>query len=92
MAVSMLRCSLSTPSLTLLFYQPERLAGEQYSIRSDVWSTGITLLELVQNRFPFPNDLAQIELMMYITQNEASSLRLPTVWRLTVLEATRTWR
>ncbi len=50
--------------------QPERLSGDQYSICSDVWSTGITLLELVQNRFPFPTDLSQIELMMYITQNE----------------------
>jgi len=28
------------------------------------------LLELVQNRFPFPNDLPPIELMMYITQGE----------------------
>lgn len=52
------------------FSKPERLSGLTYSIRSDVWSTGITLLELVQNRFPFPNDLAQIELMMFITQNE----------------------
>lgn len=42
----------------------------EYTIRSDVWSTGISLLELVTNRFPFPNDLAAIELMMYITQNE----------------------
>ena len=35
-----------------------------------MWSTGITLLELVTNRFPFPTDLAAIELMMYIVQNE----------------------
>lgn len=35
-----------------------------------MWSTGITLLELVQNRFPFPNDLPPIELMVFITQNE----------------------
>ena len=50
--------------------QPERLSGHDYKIQSDVWSTGITLLELVTNRFPFPTDLAAIELMMYITQNE----------------------
>ena len=54
--------------------QPERLAGDQYSIRSDVWSTGISLLELVQNRFPFPNDLPPIELMMYITTGEPPRL------------------
>lgn len=50
--------------------QPERICGHEYTIRSDVWSTGITLLELVQNRFPFPNDLGAIELMMYITTGE----------------------
>jgi len=32
------------------------------------------LLELVQNRFPFPSDLAAIELMMYITQYEPPEL------------------
>lgn len=59
---------------TSLYMAPERLSGSNYSIRSDVWSTGITLLELVQNRFPFPTDLADIELMMYITQNEPPEL------------------
>jgi serine/threonine protein kinase len=53
-------------------YQPERLAGKEYSIRSDVWSSGITLLELVENRYPFPPDLSAIELMMQITQSEVS--------------------
>ena len=32
------------------------------------------MLELVTNRFPFPTDLAAIELMMYITQNEPPEL------------------
>jgi len=39
-----------------------------------VWSTGISLLELVQNRFPFPPDLGAIELMMYITTGEPPRL------------------
>ena len=50
--------------------QPERICGHEYTIRSDVWSAGISLLELVQNRFPFPSDLPPIELMMYITTGE----------------------
>ena len=54
----------------MIVSQPERLSGNDYTIRSDVWSTGISLLELVTNRFPFPNDLVAIELMMYILQNE----------------------
>jgi mitogen-activated protein kinase kinase len=32
------------------------------------------LLELAQNRFPFPNDLSPIELMMYITNAEVRSI------------------
>ncbi|KZT70990.1 kinase [Daedalea quercina L-15889] len=59
---------------TSLYMAPERLSGLEYTIRSDVWSTGISLLELVQNRFPFPSDLAAIELMMYITQHEPPEL------------------
>ncbi|KAI0728131.1 kinase [Fomitopsis betulina] len=59
---------------TSLYMAPERLSGLEYTIRSDVWSTGISLLELVQNRFPFPSDLAAIELMMYITQYEPPEL------------------
>lgn len=50
--------------------QPERIVAQPYTIKSDVWSTGISLLELVQNRFPFPIDLPPIELMIYITQGE----------------------
>ena len=73
MAVSDLSCPDSARrccSSSVIVSQPERLSGNDYTIRSDVWSTGITLLELVTNRFPFPTDLAAIELMMYILQNE----------------------
>ncbi|KAL0956369.1 hypothetical protein HGRIS_002517 [Hohenbuehelia grisea] len=59
---------------TSFYMAPERISGHEYTIRSDVWSTGISLLELVQNRFPFPNDLPPIELMMYITTCEPPRL------------------
>ncbi|KAF5370679.1 hypothetical protein D9758_001895 [Tetrapyrgos nigripes] len=59
---------------TSFYMAPERISGHDYSIRSDVWSTGISLLELVQNRFPFPNDVPPIELMMYITTQEPPQL------------------
>lgn len=32
---------------------PERIQGAQYTIKSDVWSLGISLVELAQGRFPF---------------------------------------
>ncbi|KAF8650448.1 hypothetical protein AX16_005250 [Volvariella volvacea WC 439] len=57
---------------TSFYMAPERICGHEYTIRSDVWSTGISLLELVQNKFPFPNDLPPIELMMYITTGDVS--------------------
>ncbi|KAJ6560199.1 kinase-like domain-containing protein [Mycena capillaripes] len=57
-----------------LYKAPERLLGQKYTIRSDVWSTGICLLELVQNRYPFPSDLPIIEAMMYITAGDPPRL------------------
>ncbi|KAJ7914395.1 STE/STE7 protein kinase [Mycena leptocephala] len=59
---------------TSFYMAPERICGQNYTIRSDVWSTGISLLELVQNHFPFPNDLPPIELMMHITTGEPPRL------------------
>lgn len=67
---------------TSFVMQPERICGDEYSIRSDVWSTGISLLELVQNKFPFPNDLPPIELMMHITTGDVSDL--PSLFTLTI--------
>ena len=36
-----------------LFAQPERIQGAQYTVKSDVWSLGISLIELALGRFPF---------------------------------------
>jgi len=48
---------------------PERVNGKPYSVRADVWSTGLSLLELALNRFPLPDDLdGIIPLMDYITR------------------------
>ena len=33
--------------------QPERIQGAPYTIKSDVWSLGISLIELALGRFPF---------------------------------------
>jgi serine/threonine protein kinase len=33
--------------------QPERIQGAAYTVKSDVWSLGITLIELALGRFPF---------------------------------------
>ena len=33
--------------------QPERVLGGEYSIRSEVWSVGISVLEMALGRFPY---------------------------------------
>ncbi|KAL0058864.1 MAP kinase kinase (MEK) [Marasmius tenuissimus] len=38
---------------TSIYMSPERIQGAEYSIRSDVWSLGITIVELAHGRFPF---------------------------------------
>lgn len=38
---------------TSTYMAPERIKGEKYSIKSDVWSVGLTLMELAIGRFPF---------------------------------------
>lgn len=58
------RCSLA--SLTSLGFrlltpprqppQPERIQGAPYTVKSDVWSLGISLIELALGRFPFAGE------------------------------------
>ncbi|KAI9713675.1 MAG: MAP kinase kinase (MEK) [Chrysothrix sp. TS-e1954] len=35
------------------YMAPERIQGSPYTVRSDVWSVGLTLMELAISRFPF---------------------------------------
>ncbi|XP_050823539.1 dual specificity mitogen-activated protein kinase kinase 5 isoform X4 [Gopherus flavomarginatus] len=39
---------------TNAYMAPERISGEQYGIHSDVWSLGISFMELALGRFPYP--------------------------------------
>ncbi|KAH9912072.1 kinase-like domain-containing protein [Fomitopsis serialis] len=74
MAEGLINSMAGTFTSTSPYMAPDQLSGHEYTIRSDVWTMGISLLELVQNRFPFPSDLAVIELTMYITQYEPPEL------------------
>src|ERR1700761_3299746 len=44
---------LMNNGFTLRLSQPERIQGAQYTVKSDVWSLGISLIELALGRFPF---------------------------------------
>ncbi|CAH1253385.1 dual specificity mitogen-activated protein kinase kinase 5-like isoform X1 [Branchiostoma lanceolatum] len=39
---------------TSAYMAPERILGDEYGIHSDVWSLGLSLLEMALGRFPYP--------------------------------------
>ncbi|WVO12931.1 hypothetical protein L204_100540 [Cryptococcus depauperatus] len=41
---------------TSTYMSPERIQGAPYTIKSDVWSLGISLIELTTGRFPFSDN------------------------------------
>ncbi|TPX34543.1 hypothetical protein SmJEL517_g02835 [Synchytrium microbalum] len=62
---------------TSAYMSPERIQGGKYSVPSDIWSLGITIMELALGRFPFPADekpLTVFELLEYIVHEEAPTL------------------
>lgn len=59
--------------------QPERILGKDYSIKSDVWSLGLSLLEVANNRFPFPPEgeppiVGQFDLLNFIVNQDPPQL------------------
>ncbi|PKS10196.1 hypothetical protein jhhlp_001946 [Lomentospora prolificans] len=67
---------------TSYYMAPERITGKSYTITSDVWSTGVTLLEVAQHRFPFPADGTEmqpraglIDLLTYIVRQPMPKLK-----------------
>ena len=43
------------------YMAPERIQGSPYTVKSDVWSVGLTLMELAIAKFPFAPDSEAIE-------------------------------
>jgi mitogen-activated protein kinase kinase len=75
--------SLATTFTGTSYYMaPERIQGQPYSVTSDVWSLGLTVMEVAQHRFPFlPEDentaepLMPIELLTFIVNMPAPELK-----------------
>lgn len=63
---------------TSSYMAPERIKGQSYTITSDVWSLGLTILEVASNRFPFPPEgegpLGPIDLLSYIVTMKTPEL------------------
>lgn len=47
-------CFRYHPNSLFSFLQPERLQGTHYSIQSDVWSLGLSLVEMAIGMYPIP--------------------------------------
>ncbi|KAK9765661.1 MAP kinase kinase (MEK) [Basidiobolus ranarum] len=58
---------------TSQYMSPERISGATYSVKSDVWSLGLSLIELALGRFPFPQ-LSVFELLQFIVDEELPTL------------------
>eukprot|EP00216_Chloropicon_sp_CCMP2111_P005119 CAMPEP_0198247322 /NCGR_PEP_ID=MMETSP1446-20131203/46420_1 /TAXON_ID=1461542 ORGANISM="Unidentified sp, Strain CCMP2111" /NCGR_SAMPLE_ID=MMETSP1446 /ASSEMBLY_ACC=CAM_ASM_001112 /LENGTH=484 /DNA_ID=CAMNT_0043931647 /DNA_START=86 /DNA_END=1540 /DNA_ORIENTATION=+ len=41
---------------TITYMSPERISGGKYGYDSDIWSFGLTLVELALGRFPYPEE------------------------------------
>ncbi|XP_061595855.1 dual specificity mitogen-activated protein kinase kinase 5 isoform X2 [Cololabis saira] len=46
---------------TNAYMAPERISGEQYGIHADVWSVGISFMELALGMFPYPKPLQLLQ-------------------------------
>ena len=57
--------------------QPERIQGLPYGVKSDVWSLGVSLIELALGRFPMFGDgetMGILELLQHIVSEPAPKL------------------
>lgn len=60
---------------TVCLVQPERLQGTHYSVQSDIWSMGLSLVEMAIGRFPIPPpDAKELEVIFGVpVEGEAGS-------------------
>ncbi|KAI9017882.1 kinase-like domain-containing protein [Phycomyces nitens] len=80
---------------TSSYMSPERIMGSPYSVKSDVWSLGMTVMELALGRFPFPSDgrpLSIFELLQHIVHEPVPSLpSIPEKYPPQVVSFCKAW-
>ena len=63
----------------LVPFQPERIdppdpSKPDYDIRADVWSLGVSLVELAVGKFPYSNCTTDFEVLTKVIQSEPPKL------------------
>lgn len=61
----------------MYIFQPERIDPQRargYDVRSDVWSLGITLMEVATGSFPYPKWNSVFEQLYQVVQGEPPRL------------------
>ena len=59
---------------TVTYMSPERIRAEPYSIESDIWGLGLTLMECAIGKFPYPATQYPIEMIQYIASEPPPKL------------------
>ncbi|KAJ1801614.1 MAP kinase kinase (MEK) [Coemansia sp. RSA 2399] len=62
---------------TASYMSPERMNGGSYTVKSDIWSLGLTLMELALGRYPLRGEgetLSIFEMLSYITNETLPQL------------------
>ncbi|KAF9435327.1 Protein kinase C signaling pathway involved MAPKK protein [Entomortierella beljakovae] len=65
---------------TSYYMAPERISGGRYPVQSDVWSLGLTMIEIAQMKNPFPDNLTPFDLVQRIVKEAAPSLPEDEPW------------
>lgn len=56
-----------------IFFQPERLQGTHYSVQSDIWSLGLSLVEMAIGMYPIPPPDAKTLASIFGNRSEIDS-------------------
>ncbi len=59
---------------TLTYMSPERMEGETYSAKGDIWSLGIVLIEIMSGEFPYPETRDFLEMHNLIANHDSPNV------------------